>query len=87
METTIFDILIWIGILYVAVFAIEFFLGLIVLAVFVGLAALAIGVGIVSIDQYPQLLPAMLGVIGIYAVVKIVLYLVAGRNGDTTTEE
>lgn len=86
MDATLFDILIWIGILYVAVFAIEFFLGLIVLAVFVGIAALAVAVGLVSIEQYPQLLPAMLGVVGVYAVVKVVLYLVGGRASDTTEE-
>lgn len=85
MESTIFDILVWIGIIYVAVFLIEFFLGLIVLGVFVLLAMLAFSFGMVTLDQYPQLLPALLGVVGLYAVVKVVLFLVGSR--DSSNEE
>lgn len=86
MEGTIFDILVWIGIIYVAVFLIEFFLGLIVLGVFVLLAMLAFSFGVVTVEQYPQLLPALLGVVGLYAVVKVVLFLAGNRSSDTTEE-
>jgi len=86
MEHNIVEILMWIGVIYLAFFLIEFFLGLLVLGGFVVLVMLAISVGMVQVEQYPQLIPALLAVLGLYVVIKGVLYLIGGRDDQTPGE-